>query len=327
MPIVLVQNERTVEEKYEHWKDVTGVQYQFPNKYKNRIVPGTPFVYYRGKRRAQGKPGKPEYFGCGVIGAVWRDGEIPESDPKGKWAWFCEIVDYLPFIRPVPAKQGDESIEKISKQYLWRDAVRNLPTDAYDRILELAGFAGVAPVVVPSSAIMPTINEVSIPSEPEERPLLLPQTHTTTGEGGSGRSAERYSRNAKQVGDRAEAIVHRYLSDQLRQNGGTKLRWVAQKGETPGWDIEYLDAHGELTAIEVKGTGATAFTSVELTQNEWNAARKLGERYRLFLVTECLGISPKFQEIENPARLAAKGELNIVPVRWKLGRPVEADGI
>ena len=324
MPLVLVQNEFTVQERYAHWKDVTGVQYHFPNKYKNRIVPGTPFVYYRGKRRAQGKPGKPEYFGCGVIGAVWRDEEIPKSEPKGKWTWFCEIVDYLPFIGPVPAKPGDESIEEISKQHLWRDAVRKLPTDAYDRILELAGLAGVAPVMVPSSAIMPKINEVSIPSSPEERSLLSPQTRMTTGEGGS---AERYSRNAKQIGDRAEQIVLRYLSDQLSQIGATKLRWVAREGETPGWDIEYLDAHGELTAIEVKGTCASAFTSVELTQNEWNAARKLRERYRLFLVAECLGISPKFQVVEDPAGCAAKGELNIAPVKWKLERPVQVDGL
>ena len=178
------------------------------------------------QRRAQGKPGKPEYFGCGVIGAVWRDEEIPKSEPKGKWTWFCEIVDYLPFIRPVPAKQGDESIEKISKQYFWRDAVRKLPPDAYDRILALTGLVGAAPVIVPSSAIMPKINEVSIPSALEGRSLLMPQTRMTTGEG---RSAERYSRNAKQVGDRAEEIVLRYLSDQLSQIGATELRWVAGK--------------------------------------------------------------------------------------------------
>ena len=326
MPLVLVQNERTATEAYEHWKDVTGEQYHFPNQYKNRVVTGTPFVYYRGMRRADGKRGTPEYFGCGVIGAVWRDDDIPESDPKRNWAWFCEIDDYLPFMTPVSAKQGDEFIEKIPRNF-WGVGVRELPTDTYDRIIGLAGLAGVAPVVVPSSVIMPKINEVNIPSGLEERSLLLPQTSTTKGEGGPGRSTERYSRNAKQVGDRAEEIVYRYLSDQLSQLGGTELHWAAREGETPGWDIQYIDAHGELTAIEVKGTGANAFTSVELTENEWNAARKLGKRYRLFLVAECLGASPKIQVVKNPAELADRGELIISPVRWRLARPVQSDGI
>ena len=82
MPLVLVQNERTATVTYEHWKDITGEQYHFPNIYKNRIVAGKPFVYYRGTRRAGGRRGIPEYFGCGMIGEVWRDDDIPESDPK-----------------------------------------------------------------------------------------------------------------------------------------------------------------------------------------------------------------------------------------------------
>ena len=55
MPIALVQNERTAAEAYEHWKDITGEQYHFPNQYKNRVVPGQCFIYDRGTRRADGK--------------------------------------------------------------------------------------------------------------------------------------------------------------------------------------------------------------------------------------------------------------------------------
>lgn len=326
MPLVLVQNERTVNEKYEHWKNVTGEQYHFPNQYKNRIVPGTPFVYYQGTRRADRKPGTPEYFGCGVIGEVWRDDEIPKSTPKNQWAWFCEIDDYLPFKMPVPSKQGDEYIEEIHHHNLWGVGVRKLSMDAYDRIIELAGLANVAPKVVSSSAIMPTIDKVEIPSEPENSPLLLQQTHTNKGEGGTGRSAGQYSRSAKQVGDRAEEIVYKYLRDQLSQLGGTKLRWVAQEGEKPGWDIEYINAFSELTAIEVKGTGGAAFPSVELTKNEWDAAQRLGERYQLFLVADCLGLSPKIQIVENPAEIVGKGLLSIEPVRWRLASNLDHIG-
>ncbi len=57
MAFVLVRNERTATEVYDHWKDVTGEQYHFPNQYKNRVEAGTPFVYYRGTRRVGGRRG------------------------------------------------------------------------------------------------------------------------------------------------------------------------------------------------------------------------------------------------------------------------------
>ena len=136
------------------------------------------------------------------------------------------------------------------------------------------------------------------------------------------RSAARYSRNSKLVGDRAEEIIFRYLSDQLNEFGGKDIRWVAREGETPGWDIQYFDANDEVVAIEVKGTSASAFTSVELTEGEWNAARNLGGQYWLFLVADCLGFSPKIQAVQNPAALAVKGSFEVKPVRWRLSRSV-----
>ena len=46
------------------------------------------------------------------------------------------------------------------------------------------------------------------------------------------------------------------------------IRWRAQEGYTPGWDIEYADERGNIVAIEVKGTTGYAFPNVELTGNE-----------------------------------------------------------
>lgn len=322
MPLVLVQNERTAAEAYEHWKDVTGEQYHFPNQYKNRMVAGTPFVYYRGTRRANGRRSTPEYFGCGAIGEIWRDEEIPESDPKRNWAWFCRIDDYVPFRVPVPAKIDNEFIENIPRNF-WGVGVRELPADTYNRILGLAGLAGVAAANLTSPGIMPAIDDVEIPTTTESRSLLLPQASSTQGDGGASRSAARYSRNSKLIGDRAEEIIFRYLREQLSQLGGKDIRWVAREGATPGWDIQYIDADDEVVAIEVKGTSAAAFSSVELTESEWNAARKLEERYWLFLVADCLGVSPKIQALPNPATLADEGSLEVTPVRWRLARPME----
>lgn len=36
--LVLVQNERTVGGNFDHWEDVVGERYHFPNQYRNRIT-------------------------------------------------------------------------------------------------------------------------------------------------------------------------------------------------------------------------------------------------------------------------------------------------
>jgi hypothetical protein len=137
MPLVLVQDAVKVNEVYD-WKDLEGVQYHFPNQYKNRYQPGTPFVYYRGTRRLSGQRGALEYFGHGRIGRVWRDPAIPESKPKRDWAWFCSLEEYTPFAMPVPAKSNGVFLERIAQNH-WSVGVRPLPQDVYEQILTLAG--------------------------------------------------------------------------------------------------------------------------------------------------------------------------------------------
>jgi hypothetical protein len=186
----------------------------------------------------------------------------------------------VPFKTTVAAKFGNEFIEQIPQNF-WGVGVRQLPAETHERILRLAGI----PVsrTVTTANILPAINGVEIPTTTARYPLMIPQAPATSREAGSGQSTALYSRNAKMVGDRAEEIVLRYLRSQLAEIGDS-LRWVAREGETPGWDIEYVGTNGEIVAVEVKGTAAAAFTSIELTDGEWTAARKLRHRYRLFLV-------------------------------------------
>jgi hypothetical protein len=73
MNVFLVQNERTVGGQYDHWKDVEGERYHFPNQYKGKTVEGNRFIYYRGVRRPTGRSAIPEYFGIGKVGKVWLD--------------------------------------------------------------------------------------------------------------------------------------------------------------------------------------------------------------------------------------------------------------
>ena len=61
MPILLVSNEANANDKF-NWEDITGVQYHYPNGYRNMIRPGERFIY-RGMRRADGRRVPAEYFG------------------------------------------------------------------------------------------------------------------------------------------------------------------------------------------------------------------------------------------------------------------------
>src|SRR5438046_3155090 len=92
-PIVLVENEVTAGGHYDHWQDVTGERYQFPNQYRNKVLPGRRFVYYRGARRITGRRAIPEYFGYGVIGEVEVDLSAQASGARTR-KWTCVIEDY-----------------------------------------------------------------------------------------------------------------------------------------------------------------------------------------------------------------------------------------
>jgi hypothetical protein len=89
-PLVLAENEVNAGESFD-WKDVTGERYHFPNNYKNKIVPGAHFVYYKGVRRGDGSRAQPAYFGCGEIGSVY---SVPETAhlPPAKRHWLAEIA-------------------------------------------------------------------------------------------------------------------------------------------------------------------------------------------------------------------------------------------
>ena len=135
-------------------------------------------------------------------------------------------------------------------------------------------------------------------------------------QGSAAGGAPRRSKHAKVIGDRAEAIAVRYVREQVA--GAINVRHVAAERETPGWDIEYTDASGEKIAVEVKGASGSAFANFELTAGELTAAKLLRERYWLFLVCNCLGVSPRIERIQDPFGLIEKGTLAIDPTMWRV---------
>src|SRR5205085_5140875 len=135
-----------------------------------------------------------------------------------------------------------------------------------------------------------------------DQPLLLPRRIITTGEAPQLPSG-RYSKHALPVGRRAEEIAHQFLRDNAERLGAKNIRWVAQEGSTPGWDLQYENQEGDVVAVEVKGTTGPHFGSIDVTSGEWNAATTLGHRYWLYLVANCCTKRPVIQRLQNPAQL------------------------
>jgi hypothetical protein len=226
VPLVLVSNEVNATDRYT-WKDIEGVQYHYPNGYRNLIKTGEPFAYYRGRRRSGGRRSEAEYFGSGVIGEIWRDSAIPDTAPRRNWAWYCSIEDYVPFPTPVPARANGEFLEQI-RPNAWRNGVRPLPIETLDRIMEIAGMPGRWHQAVSDEREAPSILPPLLPVElldlTEAAGLLWAPASTAerTVPGGGG---QRRSRDAKTIGDRAEAITLRLIRDTII--GARSVRHVA----------------------------------------------------------------------------------------------------
>jgi hypothetical protein len=123
MPIVLYTGEGTEQSGYVY-NDITGVSYEYPERYRKLVVTGEPFVYHM--------PG--QYTGSGIIGAI-----SPSQKPGH---FVCEILDYEPFENPVPLKNefGDaiESEPGSGKSVYYSQGVRPLSWPAFQAILGTA---------------------------------------------------------------------------------------------------------------------------------------------------------------------------------------------
>jgi uncharacterized protein DUF3883 len=315
VPLVLTSNNVTVGDRY-NYKDVTGEQYHYPNGYRGMFRLGEKFVYYRGTRRANGGRGQAEYFGSGVIGAVWRDPTVSSVAPKKNWAWYCRIEDYIPFPRTVPAKIDGVSFEDIP-QNMWRNGVRKISTDAFSGILAAAGIPSLENTDDPAPAFpeLPDIDAIEIQ---EAGANLMAAPRNMVDELGSPGSTARRSRTAKMIGDRAEEIAAKYIRQ--RVPAASAIRHVAAEGETPGWDLEYKDADGVLHAVEVKGSFGCGFVNFDMTDGELAAARRLENRYWIYLVSDCCSLTPKVQRIQNPAAMVDCNVLVAKPIAWRIWR-------
>jgi hypothetical protein len=107
-------------------------QYEYPKAYSKRMVPGTPFLYYRGRRAVAAGLSGPGYFGCGVVGTVLRS--------TGNRI-LSEILDVEEFPELVPLRDPAgayyEPIGGTRRGY-FQTGVRPIEPETMTRVLEAA---------------------------------------------------------------------------------------------------------------------------------------------------------------------------------------------
>lgn len=310
--LVLAENESTAGGF--NWNDITGERYQFPKNYRNKIRPGMPFVYYSGTRNATGGRKDAHYFGHGLIGDVYPDPDTVHLT-RSAWKWLADIVNYTPFNVDVSIRGKDnlyvELGRAVAARNYWGVGVRPITKDRFDAIVSV-GMGAPPAVSIPTLGVL----KRSAASLMKVRP---PRTESETKNAKS--FNVRRSGQAKITGDAAERLFFEYLrSSEPDKAMRAKIVWVAQEGETPGFDIEDRRDPAHPVAYEVKGTVGGAFLNFELTQNEMRAAHALKDRYVIVLVSGCLGRMPSFEQIVHPAALFTKRTMEAIPLTYRIER-------
>jgi hypothetical protein len=284
--LVLAENEATASEHT--WRDVTGERYHFPNVYRNMVVPGVRFVYYRGSRRASGRRATPEYFGCGVVGDVYVDADTTNASITGR-KWIAEIADYQPFGSPVPFRTNgmySELLSDVAPRNRWGTGVR-------DRIAEEC-----------------RVDEIWKPA-------------TSGGAKSSGQS--RYIFDQSDLSERARVIsqeARRIFLEHLRSNEPNRVKWgqirvVPSKVERLSYDLEDC-REGYARVYVVKGTTGPQFASIEMTGTQMQCAVSLRERFGLALVSDVFGAAPRLAVVPNVAEAFETKRLTANVTRFRV---------
>lgn len=129
------------------YDDLPEVRYHFPKSYLNQVdkTVGDWIVYYEPRRStgdASSSGGRQAYFATARVVRIYDDPSLPDH-------FYAEVEQYLPFVTPVPFREGTEYYESLLKKDdgstnkgAFGRAVRNLSDKEYDAIWQ-AGFAHV----------------------------------------------------------------------------------------------------------------------------------------------------------------------------------------
>jgi hypothetical protein len=107
------------------------------------------------------------------------------------------------------------------------------------------------------------------------------------------------------------------LRTSLRREHARSLR-RADAGAA--WDLELRNDRGERVALLVRGTPERRVREIGVGALEWAAARRMGTRYWLIVVTEVFE-APVVGALQNPAGQVQDRTVDAVPTAWRLTWP------
>ena len=127
---------------------------------------------------------------------------------------------------------------------------------------------------------------------------------------------KRRTQQSKKIGLAGERHVYSYEYDKLikgnRKDLADKIIKHFENYEYPGWDITSYDKTGSEIFIEVKSTKGNTINQLEITSNEWDAAKQQGEKYFIYLVNNALNEKIRiFEKIRNPSKLVDENSIDI----------------
>ena len=150
----------------------------------------------------------------------------------------------------------------------------------------------------------------------------VPFEPVSTGERRPGGGGSRRSHAAKKIGDAGEKRVVEHERERLTRAGHPDLadavRWLADEGKQPGYDVLSFNEDGSERWIEVKSSTGDKVTAVDLTEHERVVAQEAPpERYWLYVITRVFR-GARLMAIKDPARTLSWNEENPRPVSWSL---------
>ena len=126
---------------------------------------------------------------------------------------------------------------------------------------------------------------------------------------------KRASQDSKATGIEGEKHVYEFEVEKLKRIGrkdlAEKVYNHEENREYPGWDITSYDESGKEIFIEVKSAKKSK-TVFNITANEWEAAKKKGDKYFIYIVenvfTDKIKISGR---IKNPLKYAKDKKIEV----------------
>ena len=116
---------------------IIGKTFNFPNRYRDMVLPGRPFVYYQHTPLTSRGKELRGYIGIGIINDVRKDSRhFSWINRRPEVKWCASIRNYRMLERIVYWTNGIRPIEEGLEERDWIELVRDLSLDTYTRILE-----------------------------------------------------------------------------------------------------------------------------------------------------------------------------------------------